>query len=64
MFRVLSVRTFSLSFQSPGATFTATGIFSNNAPVKTGPIISDITDLAQSGPASAEEWIEDRQVLI
>ncbi|KAG7316872.1 hypothetical protein KOW79_019170 [Hemibagrus wyckioides] len=50
----------SPNLSSPGATFTATGIFSNNAPVKTGPIISDITDLAQSGPASAEEWIEDR----
>ncbi|MCI4392298.1 hypothetical protein PGIGA_G00144390 [Pangasianodon gigas] len=50
----------SPNLSSPGATFTGTGIFSTNAPVKTGPIISDITDLAQSGPASAEEWIEDR----
>ncbi|MCJ8746512.1 hypothetical protein PDJAM_G00142740 [Pangasius djambal] len=41
--------------KSPGATFTGTGIFSTNAPVKTGPIISDITDLAQSGPTSTEE---------
>ncbi|KAK3512050.1 hypothetical protein QTP70_028656 [Hemibagrus guttatus] len=54
----------SPNLSSPGATFTATGIFSNNAPVKTGPIISDITDLAQSSPVSAEEWIQDRQVLI
>ncbi|KAF7691004.1 heat shock factor protein 1 isoform X1 [Silurus meridionalis] len=50
----------SPNISSPGSTFTGTGIFSTNSPVKTGPIISDITDLAQSGPASADEWIEDR----
>lgn len=55
---------FSLPLQSPGTTYSGSSIFSSNAPVKTGPIISDITDLSQSGPASAEEWIEDRQVLI
>ncbi|XP_060799149.1 heat shock factor protein 1 isoform X5 [Neoarius graeffei] len=50
----------SPNLSSSGTTFAGAGIFSSNAPVKTGPIISDITDLAQSGPASAEEWIEDR----
>lgn len=60
---VLSVHNSSLPLQSSGTTFAGAGIFSSNAPVKTGPIISDITDLAQSGPASAEEWIEDRQVI-
>ncbi|TTP27314.1 Heat shock factor protein 1 [Bagarius yarrelli] len=45
----------SANLSAPGATFTGTGIFSTNTPVKTGPIISDITDLAQSGPVSAEE---------
>ncbi|XP_036422790.1 heat shock factor protein 1 isoform X2 [Colossoma macropomum] len=43
-----------------GATFAGTGIFSSNAPVKTGPIISDITDTAQCSPADKEDWIEDR----
>lgn len=61
--KVLLVHNSALLLQSPGATFTGASIFSSNAPVKTGPIISDITDLAQSGPASAEEWIEDRQVI-
>nr|URS73014.1 heat shock factor protein 1 [Heteropneustes fossilis] len=50
----------SPNLSSPGTTFTGTGIFSATSPVKTGPIISDITDLAQSGPVSAEDWIEDR----
>ncbi|XP_060799150.1 heat shock factor protein 1 isoform X6 [Neoarius graeffei] len=53
----------SPNLSSSGTTFAGAGIFSSNAPVKTGPIISDITDLAQSGPASAEEWIEDRSEL-
>uniref|UniRef100_A0A673LK18 Heat shock factor protein 1-like n=1 Tax=Sinocyclocheilus rhinocerous TaxID=307959 RepID=A0A673LK18_9TELE len=30
------------------------------SPVKTGPIISDITELAQSNPVATEEWVEDR----
>ncbi|XP_049331619.1 heat shock factor protein 1 isoform X2 [Astyanax mexicanus] len=41
-------------------TFTGSGIFSSGSPVKTGPIISDITDLAQTSPASTEDWTEDR----
>ncbi|XP_066530008.1 heat shock factor protein 1-like isoform X2 [Hoplias malabaricus] len=43
-----------------GTAFSGTGIFSSNAPVITGPIISDITDMAQSSPSDKEEWIEDR----
>ncbi|XP_053468593.1 heat shock factor protein 1 isoform X1 [Ictalurus furcatus] len=50
----------SPNLASPGTTFSGSGIFSTNAPVKSGPIISDITDLAQSSPASADEWMEDR----
>lgn len=43
-----------------GTTFTGAGIFSSDSPVKTGPIISDITDMAQSSPVSTEDWVEDR----
>ncbi|XP_072532630.1 heat shock factor protein 1 isoform X2 [Salminus brasiliensis] len=43
-----------------GTAFSGTGIFSSNTPVKTGPIISDITDVAQSSPVNTEDWIEDR----
>ncbi|XP_055074947.1 heat shock factor protein 1 isoform X2 [Misgurnus anguillicaudatus] len=46
---------------SPSTTaFTGTGVFASEMPVNTGPIISDITDLAQSNPVATEEWIEDR----
>ncbi|XP_016317930.1 heat shock factor protein 1-like isoform X1 [Sinocyclocheilus anshuiensis] len=46
---------------SPSSTaFTGTGVFTSESPVKTGPIISDITELAQSNPEATEEWIEDR----
>uniref|UniRef100_A0A673IP20 Heat shock factor protein 1-like n=1 Tax=Sinocyclocheilus rhinocerous TaxID=307959 RepID=A0A673IP20_9TELE len=46
---------------SPSSTaFTGTGVFTSESPVKTGPIISDITELAQSNPVATEEWIEDR----
>nr|AFM77715.1 heat shock transcription factor 1 [Carassius auratus] len=46
---------------SPSSTaFTGTGVFTSESPVKTGPIISDITELAQSDPVATEEWVEDR----
>ncbi|XP_051527616.1 heat shock factor protein 1-like isoform X2 [Myxocyprinus asiaticus] len=46
---------------SPSTTaFTGTGVFTSESPVKTGPIISDITELAQTNPVATEEWIEDR----
>ncbi|XP_067280977.1 heat shock factor protein 1 isoform X2 [Pseudorasbora parva] len=46
---------------SPSSTaFTGTGVYTSESPVKTGPIISDITELAQSNPVATEEWIEDR----
>ncbi|XP_077051015.1 heat shock factor protein 1 isoform X2 [Siphateles boraxobius] len=46
---------------SPSSTaFTGTGVYTSESPVKTGPIISDITDLAPSSPVATEEWIEDR----
>uniref|UniRef100_A0A8C2KSF9 Heat shock transcription factor 1 n=1 Tax=Cyprinus carpio TaxID=7962 RepID=A0A8C2KSF9_CYPCA len=46
---------------SPSSTaFTGTGVFTSESPVKTGPIISDITELAQSNLMATEEWIEDR----
>ncbi|XP_043073762.1 heat shock factor protein 1 isoform X2 [Puntigrus tetrazona] len=46
---------------SPSPTaFSGTGVFTSESPVKTGPIISDITELAQSNPVATEEWVEDR----
>ncbi|XP_051991411.1 heat shock factor protein 1-like isoform X2 [Xyrauchen texanus] len=48
---------------SPSSTpFTGTSVFNSESPVKTGPIISDITELAQSNPVATEEWIEDRTI--
>ncbi|XP_012673764.1 heat shock factor protein 1 [Clupea harengus] len=40
--------------------FSAANLFSSDGPVKTGPIISDITDLAQTSPVTTE-WIEDSE---
>ncbi|KAI4884254.1 hypothetical protein NFI96_014340 [Prochilodus magdalenae] len=57
--RVLGVKR---KMQPTGPSFAGTGIFSSSAPVKTGPIISDITDMAQSSPVDREDWIEDRQL--
>uniref|UniRef100_W5L0E7 Heat shock transcription factor 1 n=1 Tax=Astyanax mexicanus TaxID=7994 RepID=W5L0E7_ASTMX len=45
-------------------TFTGSGIFSSGSPVKTGPIISDITDLAQTSPASTEDWTRTGNPLV
>ncbi|XP_057211187.1 heat shock factor protein 1 isoform X1 [Triplophysa rosa] len=46
---------------SPSTTaFTGTGVFASETSVNTGPIISDITELAQSNPVATEEWIDDR----
>ncbi|XP_062846327.1 heat shock factor protein 1 [Trichomycterus rosablanca] len=48
----------SPNISSPDMTFTGTGIYSSTSPVKTGPIISDITD--QASPLITEQWLEDR----
>lgn len=48
--------------QPSSTAFTGTGVFTSESPVNTGPIISDITELAQSDPVATEEWVEDRQV--
>uniref|UniRef100_A0A8C2KMB7 Heat shock transcription factor 1 n=1 Tax=Cyprinus carpio TaxID=7962 RepID=A0A8C2KMB7_CYPCA len=54
-------RQYSLESSPPSSTaFTGTGVFTSESPVKTGPIISDITELAQSNLMATEEWIEDR----
>uniref|UniRef100_A0A672K628 HSF-type DNA-binding domain-containing protein n=1 Tax=Sinocyclocheilus grahami TaxID=75366 RepID=A0A672K628_SINGR len=54
-------RQYSLESSPPSSTaFTGTGVFTSESPVKTGPIISDITELAQSNPVATEEWVEDR----
>ncbi|XP_056597744.1 heat shock factor protein 1 isoform X2 [Triplophysa dalaica] len=46
---------------SPSSTaFTGTGVFASETSVNTGPIISDITELAQSNSVANEDWIEDR----
>uniref|UniRef100_A0A8C2ASG9 Heat shock transcription factor 1 n=1 Tax=Cyprinus carpio TaxID=7962 RepID=A0A8C2ASG9_CYPCA len=48
------------SLESSPALSVRTGVFTSESPVKTGPIISDITELAQSNLMATEEWIEDR----
>ncbi|KAL2080058.1 hypothetical protein ACEWY4_023851 [Coilia grayii] len=48
----------AISASSTG--FAATNLFPSDGPVKTGPIISDITDLAQTSPVTTE-WIDDSE---
>lgn len=48
-------------FQPSTTAFSGTGVFGSEA--STGPIISDITELAQSNPVATEEWIEGRHVF-
>ncbi|XP_030644663.1 heat shock factor protein 1 isoform X4 [Chanos chanos] len=54
-------RQYSLEPSNASSTgFGGTSVFSADSPVKSGPIISDITDLALSSPVATEEWIQDR----
>ncbi|XP_063041802.1 heat shock factor protein 1 isoform X2 [Engraulis encrasicolus] len=48
----------AMSASSTG--FAASNLFPSDSPVKTGPIISDITDLAQTSPVTTE-WIDDSE---
>lgn len=48
----------AISASSTG--FPAASLFPSDGPVKTGPIISDITDLAQTSPVTTE-WIDDSE---
>lgn len=48
--------------QAP-TTFGAANLFSPDDPMKSGPIISDVTDISQSSPSEiADEWTEERSV--
>ncbi|XP_061110085.1 heat shock factor protein 1 isoform X2 [Conger conger] len=52
----------SPAFSSPSPAYTGASLFPSDSPVKSGPIISDVTDLAQTSPAEvACDWTEDRR---
>uniref|UniRef100_A0AAR2L7H4 HSF-type DNA-binding domain-containing protein n=1 Tax=Pygocentrus nattereri TaxID=42514 RepID=A0AAR2L7H4_PYGNA len=55
-----SMPKFSRQYSLEPSPALSVSIFSSNSPVKTGPIISDITDTAQCSPTDKEDWIEDR----
>ncbi|XP_076157907.1 heat shock factor protein 1 isoform X1 [Alosa pseudoharengus] len=48
----------SPAISAPSTGFSAANLFASDGLLKTGPIISDITDLAQTSPVTSE-WIED-----
>jgi heat shock transcription factor 1 len=53
------------SSQASGAPFTNTGLFTAEPSLNNGPIISDVTDLAQASPVEVtNEWIEERLVSL
>uniref|UniRef100_A0A8C7DDW4 Heat shock transcription factor 1 n=1 Tax=Oncorhynchus kisutch TaxID=8019 RepID=A0A8C7DDW4_ONCKI len=54
-------RQYSLEhLQASGAPFTSTGLFTAEPSLNNGPIISDVTDLAQASPVEVtNEWIEE-----
>ncbi|XP_048848821.1 heat shock factor protein 1 isoform X2 [Brienomyrus brachyistius] len=48
------------AFSAPTA-FGAANLFSSDDPMKSGPIISDVTDMSQSSPSEiTDEWTEER----
>ncbi|KAJ8334106.1 hypothetical protein SKAU_G00397450 [Synaphobranchus kaupii] len=52
----------SPTFSAPSPAYTGASLFPSDSPVTSGPIISDVTDLAQMSPADvANEWMEDRR---
>ena len=52
-----------LCVQAPGSAFSAVNLFQTEAPLKSGPIISDITDQATPSPVEDNsDWLEDRLV--
>ncbi|TRY91279.1 hypothetical protein DNTS_035675 [Danionella cerebrum] len=55
-----SLPKYSRQYSLESAAAAGSSVFSSESPVKTGPIISDITELSASSPVSADEWIEDR----
>ncbi|MBN3297533.1 HSF1 protein, partial [Amia calva] len=51
----------SPAFTASTQPYTGTNLYSPDSPVQSGPIISDVTDLAQSSPSdTTEEWKEGR----
>ncbi|XP_048085113.1 heat shock factor protein 1 isoform X4 [Alosa alosa] len=50
----------SPAISAPSTGFSAANLFASDGLLKTGPIISDITDLAQTSPVTSE-WIEDSE---
>ncbi|KAG7458237.1 hypothetical protein MATL_G00236040 [Megalops atlanticus] len=51
----------SPTFSASSTAFAGASLFPSDGTVKSGPIISDVTDLAQTSPAKVtEEWTEDR----
>uniref|UniRef100_A0A4W5N1R6 Heat shock transcription factor 1 n=1 Tax=Hucho hucho TaxID=62062 RepID=A0A4W5N1R6_9TELE len=54
-------RQYSLEhLQASGSPFTSTGLFTAEPSLNNGPIISDVTDLAQASPVEVtNEWIEE-----
>ncbi|XP_064204419.1 heat shock factor protein 1 isoform X1 [Anguilla rostrata] len=52
----------SPAFPAPTAAYAGASLFPPDSPVKCGPIISDVTDLAQTSPTEvASEWTENRR---
>ncbi|XP_015212965.2 heat shock factor protein 1 isoform X1 [Lepisosteus oculatus] len=51
----------SSTFTSSAQPYTGANLYSADSPVNSGPIISDVTDVAQSSPSdTATEWSEER----
>ncbi|KAL0961919.1 hypothetical protein UPYG_G00333370 [Umbra pygmaea] len=51
----------SPALSASGATFTNTAVYASESSLNNGPIISDVTDLAQSSPVEVNsDWIEER----
>uniref|UniRef100_A0AAY4E6C2 HSF-type DNA-binding domain-containing protein n=1 Tax=Denticeps clupeoides TaxID=299321 RepID=A0AAY4E6C2_9TELE len=58
-------RQFSLeSSPASSAAFSAANLFASDGPLKTGPVISDITELAQSSSSGTSEWIDDSPIPV
>ncbi|XP_028819188.1 heat shock factor protein 1 isoform X2 [Denticeps clupeoides] len=61
-------RQFSLesspAISASSAAFSAANLFASDGPLKTGPVISDITELAQSSSSGTSEWIDDSPIPV
>ncbi|KAJ7991726.1 hypothetical protein DPEC_G00286870 [Dallia pectoralis] len=51
----------SPAISTPGSPFTSTSVYTPESPLKNGPIISDVTDLAQTSPVEVtNDWVDER----